>query len=72
MATATSIATKFNVGGILLDRPFKIRRLGHFGFNVTDLDAAYHFYSDLLGFRVSDEFARGGQIAHELSAVKRP
>jgi len=60
MATATSIATKFNVGGILLDRPFKIRRLGHFGFNVTDLDAAYHFYSDLLGFRVSDEFARGG------------
>ena len=25
---------RYNVGGILLDRPFKIRRLGHFGFNV--------------------------------------
>ncbi len=60
MVATTSVTTKYNVGGILLDRPFKIRRLGHFGFNVTDLDAAYHFYSDLLGFRVSDEFARGG------------
>src|SRR5690349_3422685 len=60
MVSAPSVATKYNVGGLLLDRPFKIRRLGHFGFNVTDLDAAYHFYSDLLGFRASDEFARGG------------
>jgi catechol 2,3-dioxygenase-like lactoylglutathione lyase family enzyme len=60
MVATASITTKYDVGGVLLDRPFKIRRLGHFGFNVTDLDAAYHFYSDLLGFRVSDEFARGG------------
>jgi catechol 2,3-dioxygenase-like lactoylglutathione lyase family enzyme len=60
MVASASVATKFNVGGILLDRPFKIRRLGHFGFNVSDLDKAHHFYSDLLGFRVSDEFARGG------------
>ena len=27
---------RYNVGGILLDRPFKIRRLGHFGFNVAE------------------------------------
>jgi catechol 2,3-dioxygenase-like lactoylglutathione lyase family enzyme len=60
MTTQAPLATKFDVGGILLDRPFKIRRLGHFGFNVAKLDAAHHFYSDLLGFRVSDEFARGG------------
>ena len=60
MATTSSVTTKYDVGGILLDRPFKIRRLGHFGFNIENLDAAYHFYSDLLGFRVSDEFARGG------------
>jgi catechol 2,3-dioxygenase-like lactoylglutathione lyase family enzyme len=60
MVAPISIATKFDVGGILLDRPFKIRRLGHFGFNVTDLEKAHHFYSDMLGFRVSDEFARGG------------
>ena len=60
MVAPVSVATKFNVGGILLDRPFKIRRLGHFGFNMADLEKAHHFYSDLLGFRVSDEFARGG------------
>jgi catechol 2,3-dioxygenase-like lactoylglutathione lyase family enzyme len=60
MTAQISVATKYNVGGILLDRPFKIRRLGHFGFNMTDLDAAHHFYADLLGFRVSDEFQRGG------------
>ena len=51
--TAT-IETKFDVGGILLDRPFKVRRLGHFGFNLFDVEKARHFYSDLLGFRVSD------------------
>src|SRR3979409_932213 len=60
MTAQISVGTKYNVGGILLDRPFKIRRLGHFGFNVTDLEKAHHFYSDLLGFRVSDEFQRGG------------
>ena len=46
---------RYNVGGILLERPFKIRRLGHFGFNITKLEEARHFYGDLLGFIVSDK-----------------
>ena len=46
---------RFNVGGILLDRPFKIRRLGHFGFNIEKLEEARHFYGDLLGFAISDK-----------------
>ncbi len=48
------------MGGILLRQPFKIRRLGHFGFNSDHLDECVHFYRDLLGFRVSDvmDFAR--------------
>jgi catechol 2,3-dioxygenase-like lactoylglutathione lyase family enzyme len=46
---------RYNVGGILLDRPFKIRRLGHFGFNLDRLEEARHFYGDLLGFIVSDK-----------------
>jgi catechol 2,3-dioxygenase-like lactoylglutathione lyase family enzyme len=50
----TSARTKFNVGGILLDRPFKIHRLGHFGFNLVKMDEGVRFYVDLLGFRVSD------------------
>ena len=51
------MATKqktYNVGGVQLDRPFKIRRLGHFGFNVVDMDAGVHFYRNLLGFKMSD------------------
>ena len=50
----TQVQAKHDVGGVLLDRPFKIRRLGHFGFNVTRMDDCVHFYIDLLGFRISD------------------
>jgi catechol 2,3-dioxygenase-like lactoylglutathione lyase family enzyme len=49
-----STVEKFNVGGVLLNQPFKIRRLGHFGFNLTYMDRGIGFYRDLLGFRVSD------------------
>lgn len=49
-----SAQEKFNVGGVLLDRPFKIRRLGHFGFNLVKMEEGVRFYIDLLGFRVSD------------------
>jgi len=45
---------KFDVGGILLNQPFKIRRLGHFGFNLANMDDGVRFYIDWLGFRVSD------------------
>jgi catechol 2,3-dioxygenase-like lactoylglutathione lyase family enzyme len=44
----------YNVGGVQLDRPFKIRRLGHFGFNVNLMDECIHFYRNLLGFKQSD------------------
>jgi len=55
-------ASKFNVGGVWLDRPFKIRRLGHFGFNVRDVKAGLHFYADLLGFSISDPLDFGRRI----------
>jgi catechol 2,3-dioxygenase-like lactoylglutathione lyase family enzyme len=45
---------KFNVGGILLDRPFKARRLGHFGFDNVDMPESVQFYSSVLGLRISD------------------
>jgi catechol 2,3-dioxygenase-like lactoylglutathione lyase family enzyme len=45
---------KFNVGGVLFEQPFKIRRLGHFGFNLRNMEDGIRFYVDLLGFRVSD------------------
>ena len=54
MATSTGRKT-YNVGGVLLNQPFKIRRLGHFGFNVYKIDECLEFYRDFLGFKVSDE-----------------
>ncbi|HTV45680.1 MAG TPA: VOC family protein [Stellaceae bacterium] len=50
----SSLAQRYNVGGIMLPRPFKIRRLGHFGFNVERLAESRRFYGDLLGFTASD------------------
>ena len=55
----TKTATKYNVGGVALDRPFKIRRLGHFGFNASDFEASRHFYFDLLGFFVTEPAGAG-------------
>jgi catechol 2,3-dioxygenase-like lactoylglutathione lyase family enzyme len=56
-----SAATQgYAVGGIVLARPFKVRRLGHFGFNVERLPEGRAFYGDLLGFTASDtlDFSR--------------
>jgi catechol 2,3-dioxygenase-like lactoylglutathione lyase family enzyme len=47
---------QYNVGGVLLPRPFKIRRLGHFGFNLSRLEDGVKFYTQLLGFRLTEEF----------------
>lgn len=59
---------RYDVGGVLLDRPFKIRRLGHFGVNVDRMDESMHFYSDLLGFMVSDELNVGPRLSPEQRA----
>jgi catechol 2,3-dioxygenase-like lactoylglutathione lyase family enzyme len=45
---------EFDVGGVRLPRPFRIRRLGHFGVNVEDPERSKDFYCRLLGFRISD------------------
>jgi catechol 2,3-dioxygenase-like lactoylglutathione lyase family enzyme len=45
---------KYDVGGVLLDRPFKIRRLGHFGFSAKNLNACLDFYNQDIGFKVTD------------------
>ncbi|MEE8332297.1 MAG: VOC family protein [Alphaproteobacteria bacterium] len=60
-----SASSRFNVGGVFLDRPFKIRRLGHFGLNVDDVKACLPFYADLLGFSISDALDFGRRIEDE-------
>src|SRR5213593_1440261 len=52
--TMASNGDRYNVGGVLLPRPFKIRRLGHFGFNAVKMGESRDFYGGLLGFKHSD------------------
>jgi catechol 2,3-dioxygenase-like lactoylglutathione lyase family enzyme len=58
-------AQSFVVGGVRLPRPFRIRRLGHFGFNVDDMPANLEFYRRLLGFRISDPLDFGARLPPE-------
>jgi catechol 2,3-dioxygenase-like lactoylglutathione lyase family enzyme len=72
MALETRTQTKYDIGGVLMDRPFRIRRLGHFGVNVDDVDAGIHFYADLLGFMPSDEIDFGARLSPEQTAALGP
>jgi len=47
-------AATYDVGGVLLDRPFKIRRIGHFGLNAIRMEECVRFYTEDFGFRISD------------------
>ena len=38
------------------DQPFELRKIGHVVLNVTDLDAAVRFYTEVLGLQVSDRY----------------
>jgi len=62
---------QYNVGGILLSRPFKVRRLGHFGFNAVKVAEGLEFYNGLLGFKISDEldFAKIPGMPEEVKAL---
>lgn len=62
----------FVVGGVRLERPFRIRRLGHFGVNVSDIEAGRRFYERLLGFRVSDQIDFGSRLPPEVKAKTGP
>ena len=59
----TAADRMYDVGGVLLPRPFKPRRLGHFALWHTDLDMARRLYVDALGFRHTDKIMRDGNVA---------
>ncbi len=56
---AKQATNEFVVGGYRLERPFKIRRLGHFGFYANDMQKSLQFYRDLLGFQITDDLDFG-------------
>jgi catechol 2,3-dioxygenase-like lactoylglutathione lyase family enzyme len=49
----------YDIGGVRYPRPFRIRRLGHFGFNLNRLDDGLNFYGRQLGFHLTDETSFG-------------
>ncbi len=71
---AASNREKFNVGGIRLGQPFKIRRLGHFGFDLVKMDEGVRFYTELLGFRVSDviDYSRRASSPEQIAGLGDP
>jgi catechol 2,3-dioxygenase-like lactoylglutathione lyase family enzyme len=56
---------EFIVGGVKMPRPFRVRRLGHFGVNVADPERSRDFYCRLLGFRISDPLDFGPRLPEE-------
>ena len=42
-----------------MNPPFAVRKLGHVVLNVSDLDASKRFYTEVLGFSVSDTYPDG-------------
>jgi len=45
---------KYDVGGLQLDRPFRVRRLGHFGFHTNNVNDTVEFMTGILGLSISD------------------
>ena len=68
------VGAKFDVGGVLLKQPFKIRRLGHFGFNLSNMEDGVRFYVDLLGFRISDvmDYSRRAKDPAQVAGLGDP
>ena len=60
--TQETLAQTYDVGGVRFERPFRVLRLGHFGFNVSNQETALRFYSDLLGLPVTDTRDFGAQF----------
>lgn len=60
--TESAPATTYDVGGIKLPRPFRLRRIGHIGINCDRVDAALEFYTKRLGLRISDPINFGQRL----------
>lgn len=52
---------RFEVGGILLSRPFKIVRIGPLRLFMSDVEGARRFYETVVGLKVTEEFDFEGQ-----------
>jgi catechol 2,3-dioxygenase-like lactoylglutathione lyase family enzyme len=69
----TTVET-YDVGGVLLERPFKIRRIGHFGLNALKMEECLRFYTEDIGFRISDrlDFSKRAERPEDVAAFGDP
>lgn len=58
----------YDVGGVLLARPFKVTRIGPVRLWIEDPDAALRFYRDTLGLALTESVSIRGQACHFLRA----
>ena len=54
--TATVDEAKLKSYGRPADMPFRITKIGHVVLNVTDLERSVKFYTEVMGFKVSDVY----------------
>ena len=54
-APVERLEEKYDVGGILLGRPFKVTKIGPCRIFVKDVEAATRFYRDILGLTLTEE-----------------
>ena len=67
--TIEAAVSTYDVGGIKLPRPFRIRRIGHVGINVDRMNDALTFYTKGLGFRISDPINFGERLPADLQKL---
>ena len=54
------MAKEYNVGGVMLPRPFNVQRFSHVGLSMDNTEESRDFWAQNLGFRVSDVLAFPG------------
>jgi catechol 2,3-dioxygenase-like lactoylglutathione lyase family enzyme len=57
----THLKEKYNVGGVLLPRPFKVTGLGPFSLFTDRLDEMVSFYTAVMGFEITEESRYDGR-----------
>jgi catechol 2,3-dioxygenase-like lactoylglutathione lyase family enzyme len=60
----------YDVGGVLLQRPFRVTRIGPIGVFVHELPAAMAFYTQTLGFKITEEVSILGHQCAFLRAAE--
>lgn len=56
---ATKVADKWEVRPVSRPTPIRVRKLGHLVYEVSDVERSKKFWTEIMGFKVSDVNAKG-------------